>query len=339
MIIFSWNANGLGNDHTKNALRYYCRTYHLDWVAIYEAKVHLSTIHSSYWRGLNLSFYTENVRINLRPNIWIFGKQELINNSRIIYSSDQYILIETNISSHAWYFGFVHARYTHIPRRDLWSSICAHAATPMCIMGDFNVVLGAHERSRGAGNPTRPSQEFHNFLDEAHLHDMDTACPQFTWVTRRSNLGYMVARLDRVLVNDDFMDLWQTTSATVLPRISSDHHPILLRLLVTADHVVRPFRFQQMWSTYSSFLPLVTACWSLLITANNTIHRVTQKLKRLKVTLKAWNRDTFRNIYVVVEEAVEALNAVQAEVATLGDTDDRLIAEVECHIRLNTALA
>ncbi|KAL8462998.1 hypothetical protein ACS0TY_033848 [Phlomoides rotata] len=44
------------------------------------------------------------------------------------------------------------------------------------------------------------------FLDEAHLHDMDTAGPQFTWVTRRSNHGYMAARLDQVLVNDGFLD-------------------------------------------------------------------------------------------------------------------------------------
>ncbi|KAL8507343.1 hypothetical protein ACS0TY_018040 [Phlomoides rotata] len=206
-------------------------------------------------------------------------------------------------------------------------------------MGDFNVVLGAHERSRGAGNPTRPSQEFRAFLDEAHLHDMDTVGSQFTWVTRQSNLGYMAARLDRVLVNDDFLDLWQTTFATVLPRVSSDHHPILLRLQATAAQVVRPFRFQQMWTTHSSFLPLVATSWSLTVTTSNHIQRFTQKLKRLKVTLKVWNQDTFRNVYAVMEEAAKALNAIQAESALLGDNEDRLMTEVECNIRLNTVLA
>ncbi|KAL8546866.1 hypothetical protein ACS0TY_006543 [Phlomoides rotata] len=137
----------------------------------------------------------------------------------------------------------------------------------------------------------------------------------FTWVTRRSNLGYMAARLDRVLVSDDFLDLWQTTSATILPRVSSDHHPILLWLHATADHV------------------------SLTVTASNPIQRVTQKLKRLKVTLKAWNRDTFRNVYVVMEDAAEALNAIQAETALLGDTGDVFMAEVKCNICLNKGLA
>ncbi|KAL8514582.1 hypothetical protein ACS0TY_013610 [Phlomoides rotata] len=51
------NANGFGNDHTKNVPRYYCLTYNPDRVAIYEPKVHFSTIKSRFWRS---SFYTEN---------------------------------------------------------------------------------------------------------------------------------------------------------------------------------------------------------------------------------------------------------------------------------------
>ncbi|KAL8480422.1 hypothetical protein ACS0TY_027088 [Phlomoides rotata] len=155
--------------------------------------------------------------------------------------------------------------------RELRSSVCAHADHPLCIMRDFNVVLGAHERSRGARNPARPLQEFMTFLDEAHLYDMDTSGPQFTWVTRRSNHGYMDAHLDRVLVNDEFLDLWHATSAIVLPHISSNHHPILLKLHASAGNLIRPFRFQQIWTTHSSFIPMVFASWSQYVTATSPI--------------------------------------------------------------------
>ncbi|KAL8488063.1 hypothetical protein ACS0TY_024371 [Phlomoides rotata] len=219
MIVLSWNANGLGNDHTKNALRYYCRTYNPDWVAIYEPN-----------RGLNLGFYTENVRVNLKPNIWIFGKSEHISNTRIICSTDQCIILETSISSHTWCFSFVHARSTHIPRRELWTSICSHMGTPLCVMGDFNVVLGAHERSRGA-----------QYMDHSH-----------------------------------------------------------------------------------HFLTMVAESWSFHVTARTLIHRVT---------------DTFRNVYVVMEEAAEALSIIQTETAILGDSEERLLAEIEGTLRLNSALA
>ncbi|KAL8542641.1 hypothetical protein ACS0TY_003502 [Phlomoides rotata] len=160
------------------------------------------------------------------------------------------------------------------------------------------------------------------FLDEAHLHDMDTAGPQFTWVTRRSNHGYMVARLYRVLVNDDFLDFWNSTSATVLPRISSDHHPILLRLQDSSGQVVRPFRFQHMWTTYPSFTHMVSTSWAQHTTASSLIQLVTKKLKRLKATLKNWNYITFKNINVEMEAASEALTAIQAESALYGDTED-----------------
>ncbi|KAL8480368.1 hypothetical protein ACS0TY_026537 [Phlomoides rotata] len=80
-------------------------------------------------------------------------------------------------------------------------------------MGDFNVVLGVHERSQGAGNPTRPSLEFQAFIDEAQLHDVEVVGLHFTWTTRRSNHGYMATGLDRVLVNNKFLDLWHNVSS------------------------------------------------------------------------------------------------------------------------------
>ncbi|KAL8535275.1 hypothetical protein ACS0TY_011048 [Phlomoides rotata] len=177
-------------------------------------------------------------------------------------------------------------------------------------MGDFNVVLGAHEHSRGARNPARPSLELMAFLDEAHLHDMDTYGPQFTW----------------------------STSATMLPRISSDHHPILLQLHKTSGHVVRPFRFQHMWTSHRSFTHTVSASWAQHTTASSPIQLVTQKLKWLKATLKNWNWVTFRNIYVEMEEASEALNVIQSVSALYGDSDDRLLAEIDSMVHLNTVL-
>ncbi|KAL8523465.1 hypothetical protein ACS0TY_013428 [Phlomoides rotata] len=83
---------------------------------------------------------------------------------------------------------------------------------------------------------------------------------------------------------------------------------------------------------------MVSASWAQFITASSPIQLVTQKLKQLKVTLKNWNRDTFRNIYVEMEEASEALKAIQAEAALLSDFDDRLLAEIDCTIRLNAVL-
>ncbi|KAL8480564.1 hypothetical protein ACS0TY_027198 [Phlomoides rotata] len=78
MIILSWNARGLDNEQSRNNLYNFCRSYRPDWFAIYEPKVLLSSIPPQFWDSLNLSFFTENKRQNLRPNIWILCKQQYV---------------------------------------------------------------------------------------------------------------------------------------------------------------------------------------------------------------------------------------------------------------------
>ncbi|KAL8473789.1 hypothetical protein ACS0TY_030588 [Phlomoides rotata] len=82
-------------------------------------------------------------------------------------------------------------------------------------MGDFNVVLGSHERSRGATRQTRPSEEFMEIIDDVHILDVDSSGSQFTWSTRRYFSGIMAAKLDRVLASQGFLDLWHNLEVTI----------------------------------------------------------------------------------------------------------------------------
>ncbi|KAL8546895.1 hypothetical protein ACS0TY_006565 [Phlomoides rotata] len=90
--------------------------------------------------------------------------------------------------------------------------------------------------------------------------------------------------------------------------------------------------------THPSFLPTISAFWIKYTTTSSPIQLVTQKLKCLKAILKNWNRDTFRNIYVEMEEASEALNTIQTESTLYGDSNDRLLAEIDYTVHLNAVL-
>lgn len=92
-------------------------------------------------------------------------------------------------------------------------------SAPLCIIGDFNVVLGAHERLSGT-TPTCPTSDFQDFLSSAECLDIDSAGSRFTWVSRRPHL--IMAKLDRVVANSRFLDLWSSVSLIVLPRLCSD---------------------------------------------------------------------------------------------------------------------
>ncbi|KAL8546977.1 hypothetical protein ACS0TY_006624 [Phlomoides rotata] len=93
-----------------------------------------------------------------------------------------------------------------------------------------------------------------------------------------------------------------------------------------------------MWTTHPSFMHTISNSWAQHTTASSPIQLVTQKLKRLKATLKNWNCVVFKNIYMEMEETSEALNAIQVEAALYGDTEDRLLTEIDCMVHLNTVL-
>ncbi|KAL8514583.1 hypothetical protein ACS0TY_013611 [Phlomoides rotata] len=261
MIYLSWNAQWIGNDLTKNALHNLCKSHKQDWVALFEPKVMLSYIPSNYWRSLHLHFVVENER----PNIWLLCKDEHVVNFSIIFMSNQVIVVHTQVNRHSWHLGFVHACTTYIPRRALWNDVKSLHLDNLCLMGDFNVVLGSH------------------------VPDVESSGSQFTWSTMRSSLGFMAAKLDQILASQGFLDLWHSLEVTVLARYSSDHHPLLL--------------------------------------------------KRVKLCLRTWNKETFRDIFDAITATSAELLHIQNNVASLGDSSTLFEAKVECQVHLNDLLS
>lgn len=67
-------------------------------------------------------------------------------------------------------------------------------------MGDFNVVLGALERSSGIISHASPTTDFQNFISDMDLFDIEGVGNRFTWATRKND-GYITACLDRALAS------------------------------------------------------------------------------------------------------------------------------------------
>lgn len=131
-------------------------------------------------------------------------------------------------------------------------------------MGDFSVVHGSHERSSGRLVYTTPSEDFKDFISQKEFFDIDSVGNKFTWATRRNN-GYIVARLDRVLASQGFLNLWDEADLLILPSLCSDLNPLCLRTTNVVPHPSRPFRFQDMWTMHDSFLPVVKIAGNSLL--------------------------------------------------------------------------
>ena len=95
---------------------------------------------------------------------------------------------------------------------------------PWLILGDFNAVLGAHERMGGRSpNPTSCSN-FANMIAMINLQEIESKGASFTWARD----GYMECKLDRALYNIGWLEFWVITNYCTLPRRTSDHNPIVV---------------------------------------------------------------------------------------------------------------
>ena len=83
--------------------------------------------------------------VNRNKDIWVFHRNGL--NCSLVLDSDQAVIIRMTIRGRDFHLGFVHAGCTGIIRRQLWFDILALGLECLILMGDFNVILGAHERS------------------------------------------------------------------------------------------------------------------------------------------------------------------------------------------------
>lgn len=115
MICISWNACGLGNDQTRNALENLCSTHKPDCLAIFEPKILPDHLPRSFLRRINLSIITINDRPRSRPNIWVLCRPQLAPSAQIIATSDQFVAMNSDDRILA----FVHASNNYSHRRAL----------------------------------------------------------------------------------------------------------------------------------------------------------------------------------------------------------------------------
>ncbi|GJV02698.1 RNA-directed DNA polymerase, eukaryota [Tanacetum coccineum] len=135
----------------------------------------------------------------------------------------------------------------HVGRQKacLWERICGlmdSSKGAWCIFGDLNVVRGSEERRNSQVN-IRETTDFNDFINEAKLIEIPIGGRKFT---RVSDDGLKFSKLDRFLLNEEFMKLWGNTSVVALDRKLLDHCPIILKD-VDLDFGPKPFRAFDIW--------------------------------------------------------------------------------------------
>lgn len=141
--------------------------------------------------------------------------------------------------------------------QDLYSEVDG----PWALIGDFNATLKDSKRIGPAlANSRITEPRFQATLDICNLIDVGFSGDPFTWAR-----GTTRKRLDRALCNLDWRLRFIEAGIAHLPKLKSDHAP----LLMTLDHNRpinrrrRPFRFEAVWLSHPSFNQFVKDNWRL----------------------------------------------------------------------------
>ncbi|XP_057785445.1 uncharacterized protein LOC131002988 [Salvia miltiorrhiza] len=329
-----WNVRGL-TDESKQLLREHCRSYSPIILGIIEPKSNFHKTQPGFWHSLNLSPRHQNSRLSRRSNIWFFAQPSVV--TTICFSSEQVIVAECSWQNILFRVAIIHGANDPILRRDLWRDLLQFIDGNTVFMGDFNAIKGAHERLSAVTPARGPCLEFCDFINSTGFIEPASSGLFYTWAGHRFP-EHVESLLDRALVSNSFVDLWSGVSTQVLPRVTSDHSPVVFICRPRAAQRKRSFRFLNMWIDHPDFLTVVRDSWEEAVPTPCPIIKVMLKLKRLKGKLRDWNRNGFGNIDDQLATLQQELAVIQDNIAANGYNEDNFNEEVSKQAAITTIL-
>ncbi|GLT52165.1 hypothetical protein SLA2020_255190 [Shorea laevis] len=307
MRIISMNIRGLGGSNKKRGLRELVRKEKADLVFIQETKLEVfdDKLAKSIWGDEHCAWVAKDARgrsggIACVWNLDSFNMVRRIEGSGFIgmfgfWGKDEVPCFLINVYSSC----------DKQEKRTLWGELLdlikANGGGNWCVGGDFNAVRDQEERS-GRYFDATDMRGFNDFILGVGLEEIPMVGRKFTWYKPD---GTAMSKLDRFLFSTEFLINFPNLSLRALNRDLSDHCPILLKSLNT-DWGPKPFRSLDCWMNHEGFEVFVHDKWRSFEIEGWGCYKLKEKLKMLKMELKAWNKEVFggvdRNIDAAREE-------------------------------------
>ncbi|RVX09662.1 F-box protein [Vitis vinifera] len=210
------------------------------------------------------------------------------------------------VDGFTWIFSGVYGPVISSEKEDFWEELSAIRGLwedPWCLGGDFNAVRFPEER-RNSLRLTTEMRRFSEVIGELGLKELPLAGGPYTWIGGLNSQA--ASKLDRFLFSDQWEDHFSAITQAALPRLISDHNPIVLQAGGFSSGK-SPFWFENMWLKIDGFQDLVRSWWNGYSVDGSSSHCIAEKLKALKKDLKNWNKEVIGNVSLNRAEAFSRL--------------------------------
>lgn len=242
----------------------------------------------------------------------------------------------------SFFASIIYASPNRYRRKFLWKNLADIALLvkgPWVVVGDLNEVMSNDEKSGVNSVCSSRICDFKACLHACHLTDVGYCGQKFTWCNKRFNGQLVFQRSDRFLGNFDWVSLFPDSVVHHLPRIRSDHNPILFSSKSSASlNVLKPFRCERVWLDQPDFEALVSNVWR-----ENDHNPIFNILSTVKDHAVLWNKESFGNIFARKRRILARLEGINRSLAVnpnffLENLQDTLSKEYQSVLSLEEEL-
>lgn len=203
------------------------------------------------------------------------------------------LTIKLSSGNTSWFLTAIYASPNYASRRDDWTNIqllSEKVTGAWMILGDWNQIIGADEVRGGLFYLSRV-EELMDVFHSCGLSTVNTQGGKFTWSRPRGDASRIYKRLDRAVSNLDWISIFTNSYLRILPRIGSDHCPILLHCGTPPARALPPFRWEASWALIPDYDKVVTDAWTRQ--ASSICHQL-QHVKEASVRFRQANGGNFK---------------------------------------------
>ncbi|XP_062080429.1 uncharacterized protein LOC133785191 [Humulus lupulus] len=215
-------------------------------------------------------------------------------------------------------------------RKILWSelAVISHPVKPWLVIVDFNSAFDVVDRIGGKVISPKELEDARKWLDLGIVEEMKLLGSYYTRSNNQDGNNRIFSKLDRVFINEDWLDTFPNVNAIANWEVVSDHCAIILKHISVHKNGLRPFRFFNMWTSHPQFKTTILASWNNPLPLEGCgLQQVSRKLQRLVFVLKRFNWRIVGDIVKQYEES--KLLYQQAKSNLFTDPKSQNLSEIE----------
>ncbi|RYR18269.1 hypothetical protein Ahy_B03g062876 [Arachis hypogaea] len=241
---------------------------------------------------------------------------------------DNYIKANININNDLnWQGIFVYGNPVFQKRRRLWHELTVSNMSkevPQAYLGDFNDILNQYEKVGIHPQPRIYLETFRRFVDDNDLIDIDLKGNKYTWFSNPRNNVITRKRLDRVLVNWKWLQIYQNVNLRASPAVTSDHCALILDTQQRV-RIKKDFKFEAYWVEHEECKEVIQRSWKWEDGSRNCWNQFTKKRNRCIRELMEWSSRKFKRADKKIERKKIELHQIQEAAELITKTPISLI--------------